>query len=473
MSKKNQSEGNKWLRKAAIIIAWLIAWQIISVCVDNTILLVGPVTTFGVLLEKVAEISFWKTVLMSIIRIIAGFLAGWLLGLLLAAASGWSRMTAFDGQIQWVEEALKPIMTLIKTVPVASFVVLFLIWFRTDVLAVVISMFVVLPNVYFSTLEGIKNTDTKLLEMASVYELHPIDKFFYIYRPALKPFWDSCMKLSIGMCWKSGVAAEVIATPDFSIGEQLYMSKIYLDTAGVLAWTVVIILISTLCEKIFLKLWGRFLEWQPGCKGVREAGSVAETQKKDAENAVAVPIAVAAPVISQELLCIRDLSKSYGENQLFAKFCAEYKSGHIYYFRAPSGSGKTTLFRMIAGLEKPDEGQIIINDKIAHCFQENRLCESYSALKNLELVCGDATESYRYLTPLLDEEDLYKPCCRLSGGMKRRVEVARAFAAKRKVVLLDEPFAGLDEENLRKMQRYIEEYGKDKAVLIASHVSLD
>ena len=62
MSKKNQSEGNKWLRKAAIIIAWLIAWQIISVCVDNTILLVGPVTTFGVLLEKVAEISFWKTV---------------------------------------------------------------------------------------------------------------------------------------------------------------------------------------------------------------------------------------------------------------------------------------------------------------------------------------------------------------------------------------------------------------------------
>ena len=451
MSKKNQSEGNKWMRKAAIIIAWLIAWQIISVCVDNSILLVGPVTTFVVLLEKIAEISFWKTIFMSMLRIIAGFLAGWLLGLLLAAASGWSRLTFLDGQVQWVEEALKPVMSLIKTVPVASFVVLFLIWFRTDVLAVVISMFVVLPNVYLSTLEGIKSTDVKLLEMASVYELHPIDKFFYIYRPTLKPFWDSCMKLSIGMCWKSGVAAEVIATPELSIGEQLYMSKIYLDTAGVLAWTVVIILISTLCEKIFLKLWGRFLEWQPGCKGVRGE----------------------APAISKELLCIRDLSKSYGENQLFAKFCAEYKSGHIYYFRAPSGSGKTTLFRMIAGLEKPDEGQIIINDKIAHCFQENRLCESYSALKNLELVCGDATESYRYLTPLLDEEDLYKPCCRLSGGMKRRVEVARAFAAKRKVVLLDEPFAGLDEENLRKMQRYIEEYGKDKAVLIASHVSLD
>ncbi len=454
MSKKNQLKGNKWLRKAAIIIAWLIAWQIISVCVDNSILLVGPVTTFVVLLEKIAEITFWKTIFMSMFRIIAGFLAGWLLGLLLAAASGWSRMTSFNGQVQWVEEALKPVMSLIKTVPVASFVVLFLIWFRTDMLAVVISMFVVLPNVYLSTLEGIKSTDVKLIEMASVYELHPIDKFFSIYRSALKPFWDSCMKLSIGMCWKSGVAAEVIATPELSIGEQLYMSKIYLDTAGVLAWTVVIILISTLCEKIFLKLWGSFLEWQPKCRGVHEAGSVTETQKEDS------------------VLCIRDLSKSYGENQLFAKFSAEYKSGQIYYFKTPSGSGKTTLFRMIAGLEKPDEGQIIINDKIAYCFQENRLCESYSALKNLELICGDATEAYRYLTPLLDAEDLYKPCCRLSGGMKRRVEVARAFAAKREIVLLDEPFAGLDEKNRGKMQRYIEENGKNKIVLIATHVFL-
>ena len=417
MSKKNQLEGNKWLRKAVILMAWLIVWQIISVCVDNSILLVGPVTTCKVLMGKIAEISFWNTVLMSMLRIIAGFLAGWLLGLLLAAASGWSRLRAFDGQVQWVEEALKPIMTLIKTVPVASFVVLFLIWFRTDVLAVVISMLVVLPNVYLSTLEGIKSTDVKLLEMASVYELHPIDKFFYIYRPALKPFWDSCMKLSIGMCWKSGVAAEVIGTPDFSIGEQLYMSKIYLDTAGVLAWTVVIILISTLCEKIFLKLWGRFLEWQPGSRGVREA----------------------APAISQGLLCIRDLSKSYGENQLFAKFGAEYESGQIYYFKTPSGSGKTTLFRMIAGLEKPDEGQVIINGKIAYCFQENRLCESYSALKNLELICGNAEDATKYLMPLLGEEDLNKPCCRLSGGMKRRVAVARAFAAKRKIVLLDEP----------------------------------
>lgn len=437
----NQKKFEKWFRRTVIIIMWLMVWQIITMCVDNSILLVGPGTTLMVLAEKVAEISFWKSIFGSLLRILAGFLAGWILGLLLAAVSGCSG---------WVEEALYPVMSLIKTIPVASFVVLFLIWFRTDILAGVISMFVVLPNVYLNTLEGIKNTDVKLLEMAEVYEIHPLDRFFYIYRPALKPFWESCMKLSIGMSWKSGVAAEVIGTPEVSIGEQLYMSKIYLDTAGVLAWTVVIILISVLCEKVLLGLWSKFLEWQPKCRGVRGGDTVTGEPKM--------------------LLGIREVSKSYESHQLFQHFNAEYKCGRIYYFTTPSGSGKTTLFRMIAGLENSDEGEFIRNGKIAYAFQEDRLCESYSALKNVELVCRDEAGALRYLLPLLDKEDLQKPCSQLSGGMKRRAAVARAFAAQRDIVLLDEPFAGLDEMNRKKVLEYIQMHKEGKVVLIATHV---
>ena len=448
------SKGNKRLPQAVIIAIWLILWQLISMRVDNSILLVGPLATLRVLLEKVAEISFWQSILGSFFRIVAGFLAGWILGLILAAISGGYR---------WFEDLIRPAMSLIKTVPVASFVVLFLIWFRTDVLAMVISMFVVLPNVYLNTLEGIKSTDKKLLEMAAVYEIHPLDKFFYIYRPALKPFWESCRKMSVGMSWKSGVAAEVIGTPDFSVGEQLYMSKIHLDTGGVLAWTVVIILVSMLCEKVFLGLWDRFLKWQPECKGVLPAGNVRNIENVkgmgDVENTDSAPG-----------LYLENIWKSYGENQLYEEFNSSYEKGQIYYFRTPSGSGKTTLFRMIAGLEMPDEGQIFKTGRIAYAFQEDRLCEAYSAIKNLELVCGNTAEAGRYLAALLEEEDLQKPCSQLSGGMRRRVEVARAFAAQREIVLLDEPFAGLDEENRRKMQEYIEEHGRDKVVLISSHV---
>lgn len=450
-----------------IIVGWLVVWQLLSMWVDNSILLVGPVETFRVLLGNAAEISFWKTIAGSLVRISAGFLAGWVLGLALAAVSAAWKMA---------EEIIRPVMTLMKTVPVASFVVLFLIWFRSDMLAVVISLCVVLPNVYLNTLEGIKSTDRKLLEMAKVYGMHPLDRFFYIYRPALKPFWDSCMKLSIGMSWKSGVAAEVIGTPDYSIGESLYVSKIYLDTAGVLAWTAVIILISSLCEKIFLGLWHRFSEWQPGCRGVHRGsgvlegpgcgnvhgtGSVKEVQSGGQNGAKGD---------RQEVLVLEQVSKAYGQQVLFGDLTAAYEKGQIYYFTSPSGSGKTTLFRMICGLDKPDGGQILKRGEIAVTFQEDRLCESCSGLKNVELITGDPDRARAFLLPLLAEEDLHKPCSQLSGGMKRRVAVARAFAAEREIVLLDEPFAALDEENRQRMLEYIRKFGADKAVLVATHV---
>lgn len=435
---------NRSLRKVIIVAIWLIFWQIISLCVDNSILLVGPIETFVVLLGKIAEFSFWKTVAMSVLRIVAGFLAGWAIGLMLAAISG---------RFGVAEDFLKPVISLMKTAPVASFVVLFLIWFRTDILAVVISISVVLPNVYLNTLEGIKSTDIKLLEMARVHGIHPLDKFFYIYRPALKPFWDSCMKLSIGMSWKSGVAAEVIGTPDFSIGEQLYMSKIYLDTAGVLAWSVVIICISLVCEKIFLKLWDGFMQWQPKCKGAQKHNTAVDYESKESL-----------------LLEIKDVTKAYGEAKVLEHVNGKFERGQIYYYRTPSGSGKTTLFRLIADLEKVDAGEILRTGTLAYAFQEERLCDAYNAIKNLELVCADASIAKSFLLPLLEEEDLQKPCAQLSGGMKRRVAVARAFAACADVVLLDEPFAGLDEDNRKNMQEYIRLNGADKTILIATHV---
>lgn len=442
--KKKPLIDHKWLRNSIIIGIWLLIWQLVSLWVNNSILLVGPVETVLVLLGKIVKSSFWQTILGSLWRIAAGFLAGWLLGMILAAGSCCSK---------WLEAILEPVMLLMKTMPVASFVVLFLIWFRTSTLAVVISLFVVLPNVYLNTLEGMKSTERKLLEMAAVYKLHPLDRFFYIYRPALRPFWESSMRISVGMSWKAGVAAEVIGTPDFSIGEQLYMSKIHLDTAGVLAWTAVIIGISLLCEKIFLKLWQRFMEWQPACRGVGEAG-------KAGENTGEGPLR----------LCLKKVSKSYEEKVLFEDFSAVYREGEIYYFKTPSGSGKTTLFRMIAGLETADGGRIENAATLAYAFQEDRLCEDYSALKNVELITGDGAAAAEYLKPLLSEEDMQKPCRYLSGGMKRKAAVARAFATQRSVVLLDEPFAGLDEENRLGVQNYIKTFGKNKIVLIATHL---
>lgn len=182
----------------------------------------------------------------------------------------------------------------------------------------------------------------------------------------------------------------------------------------------------------------------------------------------------AAPPACQTVLELEHVSKSYRGISVLRDVSERYERGRIYYFRTPSGSGKTTLFCLIAGLEKPDAteppAQIRRHgSRMAMVFQENRLCEEYSALVNLDMVTGDRKKSREHLCRLLDETELYKPCRELSGGMKRRVAVARAMAAGGDVVLLDEPFAGLDAESRRRTEQYIQEQGRNSALLVATH----
>lgn len=103
-------------------------------------------------------------------------------------------------------------------------------------------------------------------------------------------------------------------------------------------------------------------------------------------------------------------------------------------------------------------------------FQEDRLCEEYSAVKNLEMVMGDAKEARKALTWLLPEEALGQPCHELSGGMKRRVSLVRAMEAGAQCVLLDEPFTGLDEENREKAYEYIRTHANGRIIMIATHI---
>lgn len=226
---------HKTVRKISVILFWIIVWQLLAMLVNNDLLLVTPLQTVYALCGLLGKGLFWQTVAMSLCRIGLGFLLGLVTALLLAVLSK---------KYPLAEEVFLPVMTLCKAVPIAVFVVLLLIWWGSSFLAVAICFLIVLPNIYMNTLEGLKNTDKKLLEMAMVFRMPSRTQFFYIYRPALKPFLSSSLKLSLGMCWKSGVAAEVIGTPAYSIGEQLYMSKIHLDTAGVFAWAVVIVVLS-------------------------------------------------------------------------------------------------------------------------------------------------------------------------------------------------------------------------------------
>lgn len=441
---------SKKFKKAFIIAGWILLWQFLSMFVNNSILLAGPVDTLTAIFRNVIEISFWKTVCCSLFRIAAGFFAGIIMGFVLAGISH---------KFSWVDDILSPVITLMKTMPIASFVVLFLIWWHSDVLAGVISFFVVFPMIYVNTLEGIRSVDSKLIEMAEIFEICKWNRFFYIYRPALKPFLESCLKVCVGMSWKAGVAAEIIGTPSYSIGERLYMAKIYLETADVLAWSAVTIFLSYLFEKIIFAVWRYFHKWNPDCR-------------KNKANLKSSGI-----VKSEYAFKVENLTKKYAQESLEAvnNVSQTYLWGENYYFHTASGTGKTTYFNIIAGLEKADFGKVSYNPKslgAGMVFQEDRLCEDYDAITNVAMVNGNSSQAKMHLQKVgLLPQDMTKPCRKLSGGMKRKVAIARAFASSKDILLLDEPFTGLDLGNREFIENnYMTEEKKDRCLLISTHI---
>ena len=224
---------------------WLLIWQGLSVYIGQEILLVSPVKVVQRLALLVLEAGFWKSVLFSIQHITAGFL--------LAVVSG-SVFAALAARFLPVEQFLAPAIQFIKSTPVASFTILVLIWVSSRNLSVVISYLMVLPVIYTNVLVGIRSTDTKLLEMADVFRIPHHRRVSYIYVSQVLPFFQSACMVGLGLCWKAGVAAEVIGIPKGSIGEKLYMAKIYFATPDLFAWTLTVIIVSLLFEKLFMFL---------------------------------------------------------------------------------------------------------------------------------------------------------------------------------------------------------------------------
>lgn len=458
---------HKRARKAVIILFWLAVWQAWAVWTNNHILLVGPVEVLRSFIQNAVRPDFLWIVFSSFMRIGLGFFLALFIGLFLGAVGY---------RVPVVEEVLEPVVHTLKSIPVASFVVLLLIWFGSGRLSFFISFLIVFPNVYVNTASGLKSADAGLLEMAQVFGIGRRNRFFYIYKDALMPYIDSCLKISLGMCWKSGVAAEVIGLPEYSMGERLYMSKIYLDTAGLFAWTLTIVLASFLFEKAVLRLSKAFGAWKP------------------------YPALTVRPV--PQAACagggieIRQLGKVYGGQPVLRDYAMRMEPGGRYLLMAPSGAGKTTFLRILTGLDKGDTGEIDgMPERTSVVFQEDRLCEGYDAVCNIMLgMAGGMLRSNtgrlytggRMLTAqelaeyvrqeaakILPEDCLTKPVKELSGGMRRRVALLRAVLSDSGMLVLDEPFTGLDEENRVRCASYILKNLKGRTLLATTHLEED
>jgi len=175
------------------------------------------------------------------------------------------------------------------------------------------------------------------------------------------------------------------------------------------------------------------------------------------------------------VIALRAVTKRFGAQVVLDRFDLDLADGAVTAVMGPNGSGKTTLGRLLLGLEVADAGTITGLDgrRRAAVFQEDRLCEQLSAVRNVRLVLDRATRRSAVVEELrrvgLTEESLVKPVRELSGGQRRRVAIVRALMAPAELVVLDEPFTGLDTDSRPTVMAHVRERCEGRTTVLITH----
>lgn len=452
---------NNIVKKIAITITaicfWLLVWHFLSLKINSSIFLPSPEATYKALIRIGKRAGFWQTIFNTFSKIAKGFLLALIAGTFLAIISSFVKI---------IDVLVSPFMRLLKTVPVASFIILALLWVKSDKLSVLISFVMVTPVVYINILQSFDNVDNNLLEMADIFNVGLLRRLRFIYVPALVSGFMSACKIGLGFCFKAGIAAEIIGLPFQSIGSELYKSKLYLMTDELFAWTVVIVLMSVFFEGVCIYLLNKLsciIEKTNISRKAENENKADKSHKKKGEY---------EKLENNNILMIKEITKSYGKQKVLENISFNLNESERICIYGKSGIGKTTLLRIIAGLEKADSGKITFVGKVSMVFQEDRLLENTDVYTNLYCVLGsrfDKAEADMHLKEVGLEGAGNKIVSELSGGMKRRVAIVRCMMKSSEIILLDEPFKGLDTILKDNIIRYMVKYLNGRAVIMVTH----
>ena len=444
------------IRRILIILAWLVIWQLVSWGLGNPFLFCGPLEACEALVEGLPTPAFWTTIGWSLLRITIGFAIAFIAGICLGA---------LGARLSWLDDWLSPLINVIKSTPVVCFIALLLVWFGSAATTSIIVGLVVFPPFYFAMGEIHHARNWRIEEMLVVFHISRWRRFLCARWPMAASYLRAAAKSAVGMAWKAGVAAELIGLPLNSIGDAIYRSKLSLHTDSIIAWTAMVIFISWLAERVLVWLIKASTEIPAR---VLDA-DVARAQALD--NAPESSLRTAAASLS-----IRELHKTYGDHAVFEDLTGAFEAGSRVCLMAASGAGKTTLLRLMAGLEEFETGSLDLTpqDGLSVMFQETRLVDALTVSENLALTATDDTELHtalRFVGELFPNEaaTLSKHATELSGGMQRRVELARTLAHPSSIVLLDEPFAGLDEDTKGQAIELIDRTLDGRTLIVATH----
>ena len=246
MSAKNLSpRAAALLRRAGVLLFYVALWAIAAHRVNQPLLLPSPASVIARLFELLPQSLFWRTLWGTMLRTLSSYV----LGIFAAVVLG-----ALCCRFALADALISPALSAVRATPVTSFIVLALVWLSSSRVPVLTGFLMTLPVVFSALTQSVRAIDERLLEMAKLYRFGRLGTLRHVIIPSVLPaFLESCLA-SIGLCWKAVVAAEVIGVPKMAVGSRLYEAKIYLETDSLLAWTIMIVLLSVLLENLLRRL---------------------------------------------------------------------------------------------------------------------------------------------------------------------------------------------------------------------------
>lgn len=237
----------------ASVLFLLFLWKMAAVVIGAEIIMPAPETTLKDLLHIMKSAEFWPSVGATVVRGLAGFLISCLLGV------GAGLLAGFSSLVYWM---LQPFLTIIRTTPVMAVILLALIWFNTELVPVFVSCLIGFPIICGNIIQGIRNVDVQLLDMAHVYKVKNWRIVWELFLPSILPYLMAGASTAMGIIWKVIIAAEILSQPALGIGTQMQTAKIYLETARVLSWTIAIVGVSFFFEALMRALDNKFRAWR-------------------------------------------------------------------------------------------------------------------------------------------------------------------------------------------------------------------
>ncbi len=186
--------------------------------------------------------TFWRVMITSAVRVTIGIILSYLGGFLLAILCH---------KVKFLHDMVRPVISVVKTTPVSSFILIALVFFDRDLIPGAIAALMVLPVVFSNTIEGLGSPNPDMLETARAYRLSFWERVKCIWIPTLRPFLISAAGACAGLAIKAGIAAEVLICPEVSVGKYMYLSKQNMEYVELFAWTVAIIIFSYLLDFAF------------------------------------------------------------------------------------------------------------------------------------------------------------------------------------------------------------------------------